>query len=90
MQLTRAARVKADTARRKRRILVLLFGALYDSRRRQAERTLIRYHDVIGRAQLRNRREPIAHTEAAEHSAIQASGSAPTAPDDIGAPRRFV
>ena len=71
-QLTRAARGRADTARRTRRILALLFGALYDSRRRQAERTLLRYHNVIGRAQLRNRREPIANSETAEHCPIQA------------------
>ena len=58
-QLTHAARRNPSIAQSKTSVLVLLFRALYESRHRQAERTLRRYHDVIGRAQLGIRRELI-------------------------------
>ena len=61
-QLINAVRDVPNAARGKQSILVLLFRALYDSRRRQAERTLLRYRDVIGEAQRAIRRELIAHS----------------------------
>ena len=51
-----------NAAQGRQGVLVLLFRALYGSKRRQAERTLQRYRDVIGQAQRRIRRALIAHS----------------------------
>jgi hypothetical protein len=60
-QLINAVGDEPNAAQGNQSILVLLFSALYDSRRRQAERTLLRYRDVIGQAQRGIPRALIAH-----------------------------
>jgi hypothetical protein len=51
----------------KRGIFVLVFDALYHSRRRRVERTLWRYRDVISQAQLAVLRELNGRCETREH-----------------------
>jgi hypothetical protein len=62
-----AAEFMSHPPRAKRGIFALLVEALYHSRRVRAERTLRRYRDVVGRAQLGILRELNVRSENCEH-----------------------